>query len=51
VLSLDEQLRKKVAEYYLALSEIGDPARAVNMLADHITIMVEMLNDFKKKIK
>ena len=47
VLELDQQLRKLIADYYMSLKEINDSEKAVKLLAEHITIMVEMLNDFK----
>jgi hypothetical protein len=50
VIAKDQALRKAVADLYVKLNELNDPAMAVEMLAEHIAIMVEMLNDFKKKI-
>ena len=49
VLELDKKLRKIIADYYFALNEMGDPTHAVQMLAEHITILVEMLNDLKER--
>jgi hypothetical protein len=50
VIAKDQALRKAVADLYVKLNELNDPSMAVEMLAEHIAIMVEMLNDFKKKI-
>ncbi len=50
IIAKDQALRKAVADLYAKLVELNDPAIAVEMLAEHIAIMVEMLNDFKKKI-
>ena len=44
---LDKDLRQMIAEYYMAVQEINDPARAVGMLAEHVAIMVEMINELK----
>lgn len=48
VLEMDQVLRKLIAEYYMALNEMGDSGRAVELLASHVAIMVEMINEFKK---
>ncbi len=50
IIAKDQALRKAVADLYAKLVELNDPAIAVEMLAEHIAIMVEMLNDFKKNI-
>lgn len=48
-IELDRNLRKSVAEYFFALNDMKDPAKAVEMLAGHVAIMVEMINELKKK--
>lgn len=48
VLEMDQVLRKLIAEYYMALNEMGDKGRSVELLASHVAIMVEMINEFKK---
>lgn len=48
VIELDRKLRKDITEYYFALSKINDPSKAVELLAGHVAIMVEMINDLKK---
>lgn len=49
VIELDRTLRKNIAEYYFALNDLKDPAKAVELLAGHVAIMVEMINELKKK--
>jgi hypothetical protein len=49
VIELDRVLRKNIAEYYFALNDLKDPAKAVEFLAGHVAIMVEMINELKKK--
>jgi len=48
VIELDRKLRKDITEYYFALEKINDPAKAVELLAGHVAIMVEMINELKK---
>lgn len=48
VIDIDQQLRKMIAEYYMELMKLNDHARSVEMLADHVAIMVEMINEFKR---
>ena len=48
VIAMDQNLRKAIAEIFLALSEIDDKNLAVNLLAEHVAILVEMINQFKK---
>jgi len=48
VLEKDQVLRKFIAEYYMALSEMKDPGKSVELLASHVAIMVEMIKEFKK---
>ncbi|HPJ35081.1 MAG TPA: hypothetical protein PK358_09625 [Spirochaetota bacterium] len=50
VIELDRSLRKNVAEYFFALNDMKDPGRAVELLAGHVAIMVEMINELKKKL-
>lgn len=49
VIDLDRKLRKIIAEYYYALIELGDTTRSVQMLADHVTILVEMIKELKDR--
>jgi len=48
VIELDRKLRKDVTEYFFALNKLNDPAKAVELLAGHVAIMVEMINELKK---
>ncbi len=48
VIELDRKLRKDITEYFFALTKLNDPAKAVELLAGHVAIMVEMINELKK---
>ncbi|MFA5518925.1 MAG: hypothetical protein WDA74_06695 [Spirochaetota bacterium] len=48
VLEMDQVLRKLITEYFMALNEINDPGKSIELLASHVAIMVEMINDFKR---
>ncbi|HNX22610.1 MAG TPA: hypothetical protein PKG60_01085 [Spirochaetota bacterium] len=48
VIELDRKLRKDITEYFFALNKLNDPAKAVELLAGHVAIMVEMINELKK---
>ena len=48
LIELDKNLRKNITEYYFALCKINDPSKAVELLAGHVAIMVEMINELKK---
>lgn len=48
VLEMDQVLRKLIAEYYMALNELKDSGKSVELLASHVAIMVEMINEFKR---
>jgi len=43
----DARVRQSIADLYLALSEVKNPDMAINMLAEHVAIMVDMINEFK----
>ncbi len=47
IIEKDSNLSKTVADYYMSLKELNDPAKAVELLARHVAMMVEMINDFK----
>lgn len=49
VIELDRNLRKNIAEYFFALNDMKDPAKAIELLAGHVAIMVEMINELKKR--
>ncbi len=46
-IDMDQSLRKMIAEYYMVLKQMENPSKAVNFLAEHVAIMVEMINEFK----
>ncbi len=48
VIEMDRKLRKDITEYFFALSKLNEPAKAVELLAGHVAIMVEMINELKK---
>ena len=43
----DARVRQAIADLYLALLEGKNPDAAINMLAEHVAIMVDMINEFK----
>ena len=46
---LDQLVRQSVSDLYMALIESQtDPAQAIDLLAQHVAMMVEMINEFKK---
>ncbi len=47
-LAKDSNLRQAVADYYMSLKNMNDPDKAVELLASHVAMMVEMINDFKQ---
>lgn len=48
VIELDKKLRADITQYFFALQKLNDPAKSIELLAGHVAIMVEMINDFKK---
>lgn len=48
VIELDRKLRKEITEYFFALTRLNEPVKAVELLAGHVAIMVEMINELKK---
>ncbi len=47
IIDKDQNLRKAIAELYFSLEKVNDPKLAVELLADHIAMMVDMLNQLK----
>ncbi len=47
VIELDKQLRRMIADYYIAVKELNNQEKAVALLADHVAILVEMINEIK----
>ncbi len=47
ILAKDQNIRKAIAEFFLALNELNDPQLAVDLLAEHVAILVEMINTLK----
>ncbi|HOJ28832.1 MAG TPA: hypothetical protein PL059_07130 [Spirochaetota bacterium] len=47
IIALDQNLRKEIADLYTRLVELGDKDMAINILSDHVAIMVEMIVSFK----
>jgi hypothetical protein len=45
----DSRLRKALADLYLNLAELGNASIAVDMLAEHTAMLVDMINQFKKR--
>ncbi len=48
VMKADQNIRKSIADLFIALEEINDPQISIELLSEHVTIMVEMINNFKK---
>ena len=44
----DEQLRRAVEEFFLAIEEMRNPELAVELLAEHAAILIEMIKQFKR---
>ena len=49
VLQVDQKLRKDIAELFMALNDLKDPPKSIELLAQHVAMMVEMINEFKKQ--
>ncbi|MBP8081975.1 MAG: hypothetical protein KBH06_00100 [Spirochaetes bacterium] len=49
IIERDKLVRKSVADLYSVLSQSNQPDLAVKLLADHVAIMVDMINEFKGK--
>ncbi len=47
--AIDKQLRSNIADLYMALNDINDPAKSIEMLSIHAAMLVDMINEFKKK--
>ncbi|MEJ5361725.1 MAG: hypothetical protein WHV26_06640 [Spirochaetota bacterium] len=47
IIAIDQNLRKEIADLYTRLVELGDKEMAINILSDHVAIMVEMIVSFK----
>ena len=48
VVGVDQNLRAHIAELYKQMNDLNEPALAVELLSDHVAIMVEMIREFKK---
>lgn len=49
VMAIDQQLRKLIPDYYNALKAMDDTEKAVELLAEHASIMIEMINELKQQ--
>ncbi|MGL4368476.1 MAG: hypothetical protein ACRCUT_02210 [Spirochaetota bacterium] len=45
----DGKVRQAIAELYEVLDASKNPDAAINMLAEHASILVEMINEFKRQ--
>lgn len=45
----DRAVREAVSDLYMALGQQADPNTAIDMLAEHVAMMVEMINEFKRQ--
>ena len=50
IIERDKLVRKSVADLYSVLSQSNQPDLAVKLLADHVAIMVDMINEFKSRL-
>ncbi len=50
IIEKDKIVRKEIAELYAVLSSSTDAKIAVDLLSDHVAMMVSMINEFKKRI-
>lgn len=46
----DRALRHAVSDLYMSLSQSGDPKTSIDILATHVAMMVEMINEFKRQM-
>ncbi len=46
----DRALRHAVSDLYMSLSQSGDPRTSIDILATHVAMMVEMINEFKSQV-
>jgi len=49
IIEKDQQLRKAIAELYFSLEKLSDPKISVELLSDHVAMMVDMINQLKGK--
>jgi hypothetical protein len=49
IIAIDQNLRKEIADLYTRLVDLGDKEMAINILSDHVAIMVEMIVSFKSE--
>lgn len=47
----DKIVRQAISDLYFSLIKANNPEIAINMLAEHVAIMVDMINEFKKTKK
>jgi len=48
VLENDKKLRQMIAEYFMMLNELNDSSKAIDLLSEHVSIMVTMINELRK---
>jgi hypothetical protein len=51
VTRLDRAVRQSVGDLYMALTELNRPDMAIDMLAEHVAMMVEMINEQKASLR
>ena len=49
IVEKDKAVRKTVSDLYSVLSQINQPELAIKLLAEHASIIVDMINEFKGK--
>lgn len=49
VVAVDQEVRKAIMNLYTSLEELNDPKVAIELLSEHVAIIVEMINQYKNK--
>ncbi|MCU0847865.1 MAG: hypothetical protein MUD12_08255 [Spirochaetes bacterium] len=48
IIAVDKRLRKQIADLYYMIKESDNPSEFIPLLAEHVNIMVEMIEDVRK---
>jgi hypothetical protein len=49
IVAKDKEVRQAIADLYMLLNGAGNPKMAIELLADHVAIMIDMINEMKKQ--
>jgi len=50
VLQIDQKVRKDIADLFMSLNDLNDPHKSIEILADHVAMMIEMINEVKSQL-